>query len=63
MHATPERRMMQFDFNKKQCQSDTDFEELYQSEKHFRKGLSAMINSKIEESKIEYRENLVCKMK
>ncbi|CAI2382502.1 unnamed protein product [Moneuplotes crassus] len=63
MHATPERRMMQFDFNKKQCQINTDFEELYRSEKDFREGFTSTINSKIEESKVEYRENLVCKMK
>lgn len=63
MHATPERRRMQFDFNKKQCETDVDFEELYNSEKEFRELITPLVNKKIDESKTEYRENLVCKMK
>lgn len=59
MHATPDRRRMQFDFNKKQCEDDLDFQELYMSEKTFRNTLGPEIKCVIEDSKTEYRENLV----
>ena len=62
MFATPDR-WLDYDYNLKICENDEDFDELYLSEKEFRRGMLTKVDQLIDKQKIEYRENIVWKIK
>ena len=62
MHKTP-GRYVQYDFNSKIWENDEDFEDLQITDKEFRVGLTAKLTPLTDPTDIEYRENLVCKLK
>lgn len=54
---------MQYDYTKKLCENDVDFSEIYSTDLAFRKGMKFRISSITDRVKLDYRENLICKIK